>query len=269
MGSTMRSLIAIGCEGARLGATLDRADGATGLLIVTGGTQTRIGSHRMFERLAAALSEAGHPVFRFDRRGVGDSEGDDPGFRGNGPDIAAASAAFREQCANLERIVGFGLCDGATSLALSGAAGFAGLILANPWFVETEAGEPAAAAIKAHYRQRLASFDGWRRLLTGGLSYRKLVGGLAKLAQPQAGDLAAEAAAGLAGSAVPIGLVLSRNDSTAIAGADAWGGAAFASARKRSPKPIYIESDSHTFARPGDMDALITACLDLLRRFER
>ena len=94
----MRRLLTFACEGATLGATPRRRPTATtGLLLVTGGTQTRIGSHRMYERLAEALAEQGYPCFRYDRRGVGDSEGEDPGFRGSGPDLAAAAAAFRRE----------------------------------------------------------------------------------------------------------------------------------------------------------------------------
>jgi alpha-beta hydrolase superfamily lysophospholipase len=65
------------------------------VLMVTGGSQTRVGSHRMYERLADALADNGYPCFRFDRRGVGDSSGEDPGFKDSGPDLAAAAAAFR------------------------------------------------------------------------------------------------------------------------------------------------------------------------------
>ena len=91
----MRRLLSFTCEGAALGGSLDEAGGSTGLLIVTGGSQARIGSHRMFERLAASVAGAGYPCFRFDRRGVGDSEGEDPGYRESGPDLAAAVRAFR------------------------------------------------------------------------------------------------------------------------------------------------------------------------------
>ena len=102
----MRRLISFECEGHALGASLDAGDGAAGLVMVTGGTQTRIGSHRMYERLAAALAERGISCLRFDRRGVGDSGGEDPGFRGSGPDIAAAAAALRRECPTLRRLHG-------------------------------------------------------------------------------------------------------------------------------------------------------------------
>jgi hypothetical protein len=62
MGARMRRLLSFDCEGAALGASLDSAEGSTGLLLVTGGTQTRIGSHRMFERLAAALARRAGPA---------------------------------------------------------------------------------------------------------------------------------------------------------------------------------------------------------------
>ena len=93
----MRRLLTFPCEGAELAASLDDAGGATGLLMVTGGSQTRIGSHRMYERLAKTLAENGFPCFRYDRRGVGDSAGEDPGFKGSGPDLKAAAAAFRDR----------------------------------------------------------------------------------------------------------------------------------------------------------------------------
>ena len=262
----MRRLLSFSCEGAALGATLDDADGRSGLLIVTGGTQTRIGSHRMFERLALALSQDGVPCFRFDRRGVGDSEGEDPDFRGSGPDLAAAAAAFRAECPRLERVLGFGLCDGATALALFGAeAGLDALVLANPWFVEAESGAPPAAAIKRRYKEQLTSLSGWKRLLSGAVSLPKIVKGLAKIAAPPPATLAAEVAAALAARPLPLRLLLARRDATAIGAEDAWNGPLFRAVRERSPAPIHVESDSHTFARTSDADALLAAVREALR----
>jgi exosortase A-associated hydrolase 1 len=263
----MRRLLSFSCEGALLGGTVDEASGPIGVLIVTGGSQTRIGSHRMFERLAAALAAHDYPCFRFDRRGVGDSEGEDPGFKGSGLDLAAAAEAFRSVCPGVRRIAGFGLCDGATALALFGAdAGVERLVLANPWFVEAEAGEPPAAAIKQHYRQQLTSLEGWKKIFSGSISYGKLLRGIKKVASPPPADLAGEVAAKLKAKPLPLGLLLCRGDATAVAADDVWRSAPYRPLRQRSPAPIYIESDSHTFARAGDADALLEAVLAALRQ---
>ena len=260
----MRRLLTFECEDARCGASLDFAPGETALLIVSGGTQTRVGSHRMFERLALGVAEAGFPCLRFDRRGVGDSEGGDPGWRGSGPDIEAAADALRGLVPAVRRVIGLGLCDGATALALHGrAAGLDGLILVNPWLVETEAGEPAPSAIRSHYRARLTSRDGWRKLLTGAVDWRKLLGGLRRSAGGPPSPLAIEIASALRAGGLPTELVLARGDATADAAAHEMKMRAF---NGLVAKTQTISSDSHTFARPGDAERLRAAALAALRR---
>jgi exosortase A-associated hydrolase 1 len=267
MAAHVRRLLTFTCEGEALAGSLDEAAGTAGLLFVTGGTQTRIGSHRMFERLALALAAAGHPCFRFDRRGVGDSEGEDPGFRGSGPDLAAAAAAFRRQCPGIERLIGLGLCDGATALALNGAAsGLDGLVLINPWLVEAEAGAPPAAAIKRHYARQLLSLGGWKKILSGAVSYRKLFSGLRKIVSPPRQGLAGDVAAALERDRLPFELILARDDATAIAAEAEWRRPAFARLRRAHREPSFVESDSHTFARPGDREELERVCLAALDR---
>lgn len=267
MGAPMRRLLSFDCEGSALGASLDSADGETGILLVTGGTQTRIGSHRMYERLAAGLAQAGWPCFRYDRRGVGDSEGEDPDFRDSGPDLAAAAAAFRREQPQMKRLLGFGLCDGASTLALHGkAAGLDGYILVNPWFVEAEAGEPAAAAIKSRYKEQLLSVEGWKRLLSGSISYRKILKGLGKIVASRPSSLAGEIAAALGKARVPAQLILASRDGTAIAAQAEWASPAFKALRQANPAPVKIESDSHTFSRPGDKAALLKAVQEALER---
>lgn len=263
----MRRLLSFDCEGLALGASLDSAEGRTGLLFVTGGTQTRIGSHRMYERLAGALARAGWPCFRYDRRGVGDSEGEDPDFKESGPDLAAAAAAFRREQPGLERLLGFGLCDGASTLALHGkAAGLDGYILVNPWFVEAEAGEPPAAAIKSRYKEQLLSLDGWKRLLSGSISYRKVLKGVGKIVASRPSSLSGEIAAALAKARVPAQLILATRDGTAIAAQAEWSSPAFRSLREANPEPLTIDSDAHTFSRPGDDAALLSAVKQALER---
>jgi exosortase A-associated hydrolase 1 len=263
----MRQLLSFACEGCTLGASLDTAEGGTGLLIVTGGSQTRIGSHRMFERLAVGVAAAGYPCFRFDRRGIGDSEGEDPGFRGNKPDLSAAAAAFRAE-SEIERVIGLGLCDGATSLTLFGKeAGLDALILVNPWLVESEAGAPAAAAIKHHYRRQLLTPGGWKRVITGAISYRKLFKGILKIITFRKSLLANDVAAALAASKLPVELIFARDDATAVAASDVWGSTSFAARVRSLPAHLtLIETDSHTFSRPGDAAELLAACLGALER---
>lgn len=266
----MRSLLTIRCEGDLLGATLDSADGGTGIVMVTGGTQTRIGSHRMFEQLAASLARSGYPCLRFDRRGVGDSEGKDPGWRRSGPDIAAAVSDFRKGTRALERVIGIGLCDGASALALHGAkAGLQGAVLINPWLVESEADAPPPAAIRHHYRRQLTSIEGWKKLLGGSVSYGKLLKGVGKTFTAAPTDLADEVASSLERGAMPTALILCADDATAIAAADVWSCKRFEKIRKAGAAPYRVESDSHTFARPGDAEALHQACLSAIAGLSR
>jgi exosortase A-associated hydrolase 1 len=254
----MRRLLTFACEGADLAASLDESYGGTALLMVTGGSQTRIGSHRMYERLAKLLSDNGYTCLRFDRRGVGDSAGEDPGFRGSGPDLVAAGKALRRECRKVKRVFGFGLCDGATALALFGRdVGLDGMILVNPWLVEAEAGEPAPAAIRRHYRDRLLSLDGWKRLLSGAIDFRKLMRGLARLMKGgQGSPLARESAAALAAARLRAWLILAEGDATAIAAEHELRARAFEGLIEGRET---IPTESHTFARPGDEAALLTA----------
>jgi exosortase A-associated hydrolase 1 len=259
----MRRLLTFDCQGAQLAATLAEAEGGTGFLMVTGGSQTRIGSHRLYERVAKALSGRGFPCFRFDRRGVGDSGGEDPGYRGSALDLGAAVEAFRAERPGLERIVGIGLCDGATALALYGAeSGLGGVVMINPWLVETEADVPPPAAIRRHYREQLLSLNGWKRLLGGSVSYRNLLKGITKAAKPIEGsELAADVAHALRRSSVPASLVLATGDATAIAAAREVKARAFHGLIGRREE---IDTDSHTFAKPGDIEALTAAILQVV-----
>jgi exosortase A-associated hydrolase 1 len=260
----MRRLLTFACCGAELGASLDAADGATGLLIVVGGSQTRLGSHRMFERLGKAAAAAGHPCFRFDRRGVGDSAGEDPGWRDSGPDLAAAAAAFRSEAPGVERIVGLGLCDGAGALCLHGAAaGVDALILVNPWLVEASENAPAPAALRRHYRERLTTAAGWRKLLSGSVSYPSILRGILRAGSRTSDAVSRPLANALRTGGRPVEWILAEGDATAVAAAHELGKPHWRGlADRRTP----IATDSHTFARPGDSAALEAAVLAALGR---
>jgi len=152
-----------------------------GVLIVVGGPQYRAGSHRQFLLLARALAAAGYPAMRFDFRGMGDSSGELRHFAAVDDDIAAAIAAFRQQCPQLERIVLWGLCDAATAALLywdrTRDARIGGLVLLNPW-VRSEA-TLARTHIKHYYAQRLLQGEFWRKLLSGRLGIVSALRGFA------------------------------------------------------------------------------------------
>jgi len=262
----VRRLTSFTCGEDMLAATIDDAPARTGLLIVTGGSEVRTGAHRGLEQLALAVSRAGYPAFRFDRRGVGDSEGEDPGFAGSAPDIAAAVGAFRALRPDLHRIVGFGLCDGATALALHHrAAGIEALLLANPWVVEPQAGLPPPAAIRRRYVERLLSLDGWRRLLCGGIDYRATLRGVRSLAAQREAALADAMANALGKSDSPITLILASGDATAIAFADEWRKPAFARIRARRDVAVAtLDTASHSFAGGDEPEQLATLCIEAL-----
>ncbi|MDP5277952.1 hydrolase 1, exosortase A system-associated [Sphingomonas sp. DG1-23] len=254
----MRRLIEFPCAGETLLGTLDEAAGTTGLLIVSGGNEIRIGAHRGMALLARRVAEAGHPVFRFDRRGIGDSTGGNQGFEHSADDIAAAVTAFRAE-SGVTRIVAFGNCDAATALAFFHAqAGVDALVLANPWVIEATDDLPPAAAIRARYAERLRDPGEWLRLLRGGVNISKLASGLIKASriQSQQGDgLPGRLASALAESRVPIAVLLARGDNTAIAFEDALRGPAFETARLKI-KIEQLDSASHSFASAADKDWL-------------
>jgi exosortase A-associated hydrolase 1 len=214
------------CLGSALAGTLDDAAEATGLIIVTGGNETRAGAFSSQAHLAAQIAAAGYPVLRFDRRGVGDSDGVNMGFRSSADDIASALAAFREQCPAVERVVGFGNCDAASALMLSGGAGFDGLVLSNPWTYEDEQADapPPPAAIRARYAAKLKNPREILRLVSGKVSLAKLARGLvnaaAKPSQPS--NLAGAMKAGLAKFKGPARILVAGRDRTGQAFLETW-----------------------------------------------
>jgi exosortase A-associated hydrolase 1 len=221
-----RRHFAFDCAGSALAATLDEAAGTAGLLIVTGGNETRAGAFSSQARLAASVAATGHPVMRFDRRGVGDSQDVNLGFRHSAEDIAAALAAFRERCPTLERVVGFGNCDAASALMLAGGAGFDGLVLSNPWTYEDEHGDapPPPAAIRARYAAKLKNPRELWRLIRGKVNLADVIRSLRHAASgsPAPSGLAETMNTGLAPFAGSVRLLVAERDRTGQAFLAHW-----------------------------------------------
>ncbi len=159
------------CAGETLVGIIHRPDipPHAGVLIVVGGPQYRVGSHRQFVLLARHLARQGILAFRFDYRGIGDGGGVTRTFLNIERDIESALDHFCDQCPELSDIYIWGLCDAASAALLYAYQDrrITGLILSNPW-VRTEAGL-AKALVTDYYFKQLMSVNFWLRLFSGNL----------------------------------------------------------------------------------------------------
>jgi exosortase A-associated hydrolase 1 len=254
-----RRHVTFACAGETLVGTLDDAPGKAGLLLVSGGNEIRAGAFAGQAQLAARVSAAGFPVFRYDRRGIGDSTGENGGFRDSGADIAAALAAFKAERSDLARVVGFGNCDAASALMLGAGAGCDALVLANPWTIEHDDGTPPPAAIRARYAEKLKNPRELVRLATGKVSLRKLAGGLGKALKPAPAPttLAQEMRAGLDRFDGAARLLIAERDRTGQAFLAAWDA--------ENQRIARCPGASHAFVEPASRDWLFDQLLDALK----
>ena len=265
-----RRHLSFACGGDTLVGSLDTAEATTGLLIVTGGNELRCGPYGSHAELADKIATTGYPVLRVDRRGVGDSGGDNLGFAASTDDITAAIAAFRAALPRLKRIVAYGNCDAASALMLAQGQGCDALVLANPWTFEPEpdsAGETTAepqpqltpGAIRAHYLRRLADPRALLRLLTGKVKVRQLAGSLAAAAQeaPAPGKLALEMAAGLDQFYGAVTLLIAEHDRTGQVFLSQWNAA--------DPRLRICPKAGHSFVEPPARIWLLGQLLGALR----
>lgn len=251
------------CEGVTLTGTLDTAPGSTGLLLVSGGNEIRSGAWAGQAQLAARVAAAGFPVFRYDRRGVGESEGENTGFRGSEADIHAALAAFRVTEPQVENVIAFGNCDAAAALMLFGAeTKLDGMVLANPWTIDGDEAPDAmpASAIRSRYLAKLANPREVWRLLTGGVNLAKLAQGLKNAAAPAAAPspLVARMQAGLDAFDGPTAILLATGDRTAQMFTEAWPG--------DDPRIRRLASSSHSFSDDDARDWLFEQIIKALRQ---
>jgi exosortase A-associated hydrolase 1 len=192
-----------------------------GVMIVVGGPQYRVGSHRQFALLARDLAAAGIPALRFDYRGMGDSQGEARTFEDVDEDLGAAIAAFK-RAAQVDRIVLWGLCDGASAALIYAArdASVGGVVAANPW-ARNEVTQ-ATARLTHYYSRRLFAADFWRKAIGGRIDTKTVVTHFARTVrsaasgtQTEARDYLARMHAGWKALACPALFILSSDDLTA------------------------------------------------------
>lgn len=273
----MRRMIDFKCAGDRLAGTLDDAVGTTGLLIVSGGNEIRSGAYAGQGAMAAYFARQGHPVFRYDRRGIGDSEGTNDGFDGSSQDLAAAVTTFRKTAPHIRHLVAFGNCDAATALALfhSGRA-IDRLILANPWVIEAAAGNsapppPNAAAIRSRYWARVKNPRSLLDLLTGKIDVGKFVRGLAQATRKEeASGLSRRLAVALTECDTRTRILIAARDTTAMTFMGCWKGAHFDAVRTAGHISLgALDTASHSFAEVRAKEWLYKQVAEVLAAAER
>ncbi len=155
----------------------------TAVVVIVGGPQYRVGSHRQFVLLSRTLAAAGYAVLRFDYRGMGDSTGAQRDFETVSADIAAAIGALQQRLPAIKKVVLWGLCDGASAALLycheTRDPRVSGLCLLNPW-VRSET-SLARTQVKHYYTQRLIQKEFWLKLLSGGVGPGALSGFVRKI----------------------------------------------------------------------------------------
>lgn len=268
--------LAFDCAGERLFGILSRPEASRdiGVVIVVGGPQTRVGSHRQFVLLARALAAAGFPVLRFDVRGMGDSEGAQRSFEHLTPDIRAAVDTLQAHCPEVCKVVLWGLCDAAAAALLyrdeTADPRITGLCLLNPW-VRSEA-SLAKTQVKHYYGQRLMQKAFWAKLLSGKLNVfaavaellRKLGQASAKAQEGPQLSFQQRMARGLRNFGGRTLLILSGDDYTAkeflehVAGDEAWRGLLDRPGLTR----VDIAAADHTFSSHEWRKSVENACLD-------
>ena len=173
--------VCIESQGERLIGVLHRpqapSGASRGMVIVVGGPQYRVGSHRQFVLLARALAARGTPVLRFDLAGMGDSDGEFAGFERSAADIRAAIDALQRGERGVREVCLWGLCDGASAALMYAPQDprVSHLVLANPW-VRTSAGQ-AQAYLDGYYGRKLRSRGFWRRMAGDPWAILKAAGG--------------------------------------------------------------------------------------------
>ncbi|MET0962240.1 MAG: hydrolase 1, exosortase A system-associated [Noviherbaspirillum sp.] len=281
--------ISFACEGCWLYGVLSLPQPSArparrGVVLVVGGPQYRVGSHRQFTLLARELAQQGVPVLRFDYRGMGDSEGAIRDFEDVVPDLRAAIDAFIAQAPSVQEVVLWGLCDAATAAMLYAHQDprVAGLVLLNPW-ARTEEGV-ARAYLKHYYLSRLMQPGLWRKIALGKFDYvgaarsfgsllgnamrRKPAPGNGATAAPvaQPPSLPERMLAGFAGFQGRTLLIISGADLTGrefegMASAPAW---RKLMRGKRVCRQTLAQAD-HTFSRPEWRDQVARWTADWLR----
>lgn len=268
---TERALV-FDCKGSALLGVLyspSESDLNIGVVIVVGGPQYRVGSHRQFTLMARELAIRGFPTLRFDYRGMGDSDGEYRGFEHIGEDIRAAiDALFREQ-PTLHGVVLWGLCDAASAIFAYAPTDrrLLGIIAANPW-ARSEA-TLARTYVKTYYLQRIFQRTFWEKMLRGGVQVGSALRGAASYWRQsrtasqtnESGSYLDRMLRGMASFQNPILILTSGRDLTAAEFTDRCKEGAWRDAVQRANfTSEQLPNADHTFSARSDLKCVVDCC---------
>lgn len=267
--------LSLDCAGAHLPAILHPTENQarTGVVMIVGGRQYRVGCGRFYVVAARALAQRGVPVLRFDSRGMGDSDGAVQYFTESQPDIQAAVDRMHAEIRGLTGVVLWGLCDAASAALLYWGATqdqrVRGMALLNPWVRSEQT--LARTRLRHHYRIRLKDPQFWARVLRGNVHWRSLLGWLsewrsAQQLQRTAMGFQAQMAKAWLQFPGPMSVVLSRRDDTALEFHEAvttleqWRG----TLERAGVNFEWIDDADHTFSHPAHRMAVVDETTRLL-----
>ena len=133
------------------------------VVIVVGGPQFRVGSHRQFVLLARHLASNGILTLRFDYSGMGYSGGPEKKFYEVDNDIQSAIEFVACNSKKVNKIYLWGLCDAASAISFSVPKNIDGMVLLNPW-VRSETTH-SKVMLSSYYKDRLVNINAWKELL--------------------------------------------------------------------------------------------------------
>ena len=195
------------------------------VVLLSPGVKTRVAPHRLYNKMAAALTAQGLTVLRFDFYGLGDAEGEVPlrllrdlyGSVALGRYVNDTKDAldWLSRTYGYSRVVAGGLCGGALTalLTASGDPRIAGIIaIGLPVLLDSADLDPRQfmtvgqlTDLRQRYFQKALSPKAWLRLLIGQTDVRLMAKSLGTLFRRRRGRGAAAAPASSPAGPVPAG----------------------------------------------------------------
>lgn len=256
------------------------------VLLVTGGPQSRVASHRMYVQLARYLAARGFACLRFDLQGAGDSPGAFLGYHRAALSIRPALDRLEAEGPEDAPILLWSLCDGAAAAAVYARhdARLSALVLSNPYILSEQV--RSRTYLKHYYLGHLREKAFWIRLFTFRVNPFKALSSLAGLARKalvrggtpaapagsppgcfEKADVREEVLRGACAFPGRIHFLLSADDLTAKAFRDMLDGDAAARSRLAEGRfaVSVIEGADHTFSSAAFKERAFQATLGALR----